>query len=161
MKKRHAWILVLLFAFAAWPAFADGTAAIAVAQPSDPLHDIINSVIPIVIAGLTAILAWISKTVKSWLSKAAADSKTSESSKFYALAFNLAGMAVKLAETKFGPDSGTGMKKRQEAVDWLRARLQAVDPKIKISDNDLNGFVDAAYHDVFAAVSPLAGGAGR
>lgn len=179
-KGRRGWwsvvfVLSLFFVFAsAWVAYAaatfsdpavnvgSGATVVLPAQvPSDPIHQIFNMLIPLILTGLTALLAWLSTAARNWISKVAASHDTGESSQFYSLAFNLAGMAVKYAETKFGADSAQGVKKKQEAANWLKQRLIAVDPTILAKtpnlDSLIDGLVDAAYHDVFEAVRPLAG----
>ena len=157
--------IALMWAGAAFadPSFTDpalnvasgATVVLPPTVPSDPFHEILNSIIPVLLAGLTALLAWVSKNIKTWIAQKASEANTSESAAWYVTAMNLAGIAVKYAETKFGKDTATGEKKRAEAVSWLKARLYSIDPKMKINDSDLAAFVDAAYHDVFVAVSPL------
>lgn len=147
-------VLVIFFVCPIVIGFAD-EAATTFVSTGDPFHDLLNALIPMILTAVTGLMAWLSKAAKAWIEHLTAASKTNESGAFYALAFNLAGMAVKYAETKFGPDSAQGLKKRDEAVAWLKTRLLAIDPKMIISETDLAAFVDAAYYDIFLAVSPL------
>lgn len=163
MKK---YFLALSAFLISSPAFADATVvAVPVQitpQPTDPLHLILNAAIPILVAGLTALLAWLSNNLKTWISQQASKANTAESAAWYATALNLAGIAVRFAESKFGPDTGNGAEKQKEASQWLKQRLIAIDPQIvdKTPNLDLliDGFIGAAYHDAFVAVSPLATG---
>lgn len=127
------------------------------------LDTLLQAVVPLLITALTGLLAWLGKKGATLIEKLAQKSHTGEYAAWYATAFNLAGIAVKFAETKYGPDSGTGEKKKAEAVSWLKARLVSLDPGILNTpnlDSLLNGLVDAAYNDLFVALRPLAPGQG-
>lgn len=117
-------------------------------------------IIATIMTALLGALTWLSKQASSFIKKKLEEVKTKENDKWYSMAFNLAGIAVKYAETKFGPDTATGQEKREEAIDWLMARLKAIDPNINshIDRKEVAAFVDAAYHDIFTALSPLAPG---
>ena len=126
-----------------------------VVQPTGNWWDTLAAaIVPLLIAALTALSAYLSSFVNRKLKEA----KTAEYSSWYGMALNLAGIAVRYAETSFGPDTQNGAKKKEAAINWLMARLKALDPKINehIDREDVAAFVDAAYHDVFVAVSPLA-----
>lgn len=118
------------------------------------VSELVKSIVPITISALTALIAYVS----SYVNRKIKEAKTTEYNKWYGMVLNLAGIAVKAAETKFGPDTQTGIEKKQHAVNWLMTRLGALDPKIDehIKRSDIEAFVDAAYHDAFVAVAPLA-----
>lgn len=169
--KKYGLGLMLLFSIALFCAigYADATftdpavnvasGATVVVPPTDTLHQILNTVLTLILSGLTAMVAWATPKIQTWIKQKASEANTKESNAWYGTALSLAGIAVRYAETKFGADTGTGMKKRQEAFDWFKARLLAIDPKMKIDDAALYGFIDAAYHSVFVALSPLGTGA--
>lgn len=115
------------------------------------------------VAGLTAILAWVTNNIKTFFAQKASEANTKESAAWYKTALFAAGMAVRYAESKFGPDTAKGQEKQKEAAGWLKERLVAIDPSIKTKmaagefDKLVDGLVGAAYHDAFEAVSPLGG----
>lgn len=159
MKK---YVLAFLMALATSPAFAAVTVVAATNQPAvavDPIHQILNAALPMLLAGLTALLAWISKNAKNWIAQQASKANTAESAAWYATALSLAGVAVRYAESKYGPDTGKGIEKQKEAAEWLKQRLVAIDPDILLKTPNLNtlidGFIGAAYQDAFELVSPL------
>lgn len=116
-----------------------------------------QGVVAMIVTALLAALTWLSHKAAEFFSKKIEDVRTSENTGWYAMAFSLAGIAVKYAETEYGPNTNEGEKKRELAINWLMDRLRALDPKIDshIKRDDVAAFIDAAYHDVFVAVSPL------
>ena len=134
-----------LFAMAiliAAPAFADGVSATVVAtDTSDPFHAALNTVIPLILTGLTAFFAWVSKHLRTWIKQKASEANTKESAAWYGTALMLAGIAVRAAESKYGPDTDRGQEKADMAADWLKNRLLAIDPKLKINDSDIRNDV--------------------
>lgn len=166
MKRTSFWISIL-WSFILMPsAFADQVqpvaaatattvSSIAVPAGSPWYATIIASLFPLLLAALTWLAGVASKFVASKLGEA----KTSESGKWYAMAFSLAGIAVRAAETNFGADTGKGAQKKAQATQWLKERLTAMDPTILTKTPNLDalisGFIDAAYQDAFTAVVPL------
>lgn len=165
MKKHLALLfslLVLSFAavgFAADATFTD-TAAVTLNQEPAPVNQLLSAVLAAIIAGATALLGWVSKNIKTWVAQKASEANTKESAAWYGTAFMLAGIAVRFAETKFGPDSGSGKEKKRAAVEWLSDRVRAIDKtffeKTPNADRMIESFIDAAYAEAFNIVSPLA-----
>lgn len=160
MKKRAVMFLFMLAA-ALSPvlAFAEEVAANPMPAIEVPAghwwSGIVSWLVPMLITALITVSGFVSKFINTKL----AEARTSESGKWYGTAFNLAGIAVRAAETYFGPDTGTGVKKKEQARQWLKERLIAIDPSILTKtpnlDSLLSGFIDAAYHDAFVAIAPL------
>lgn len=65
----------------------------------------------------------------------------------------LAGVAVRYAETKFGPDTGRGREKEQIAVDFLVKQIKGLNRQVA------ENFVKAAYSAAFTNIAPLGAGA--
>lgn len=65
----------------------------------------------------------------------------------------LAGVAVRFAETQFGPNTGTGAEKQKVAVDFLCQQIKGLNRTVA------EQFVKAAYQAVFANLAPLETGA--
>lgn len=162
MKKRalvlaSVWSLVFVSL-----AFADPntTAPTITLPPNAPWYaQIIATIFATIFPALMGALIWLSSRISQFVSTKLADVKTAEQGKWYSAAFLLAGMAVRAAETQFGPDTAKGEEKKRKASQWLIDRLVAQDPNfLKKNPNaqDLvNGLIDAAYHDAFVAVAPL------
>lgn len=110
-------------------------------------------------AGLTALLAWLSNNAKNWVKQKASEANTKESAAWYATALYLAGIAVRFAYDKYGPETAKAEELRKEAARFLKDRLIAIDKDIVLKnpqlDSLIDGFVRAAYTDVFKVVSPL------
>lgn len=158
MKHRIVHLLALMSVFVAMPAFADTATAIVSPEPADPFHMVLNSVVPAILTALAAFVAWVSKHLKTWIVQKASEANTKESAAWYGTALMLAGIAVRAAEAKYGPDTDRGQEKADMAADWLKNRLLAIDPKLKIKDSDIRGFVHAAYAEAFGLVTPLVSG---
>lgn len=169
MKKQYAVWLILAIVLA-WGgiAFADasfadpavtvaagGTVVMPASSPIIPegkwYSGILAGILSLILGGMTWLSANASRLVNSKLTEV----KTKEANAWYSMALNLAGIAVRYAETQFGADTATGAKKRELAVDWLMARMKSIDPKGTIDRANVAAFVDAAYHDAFNAVAPL------
>lgn len=60
-----------------------------------------------------------------------------------------ASAAVHYAEAKFGPDSASGIKKEQEAVEFIRKNVKG------LSEDDARKWVKAAYSAISTGLSPL------
>lgn len=110
--------------------------------------------------GLTALLAWLSNNAKKWVQQKASEANTKESAAWYATALYLAGIAVRFAYDKYGPETAKAHELRKEAARFLKDRLIAIDKDIVLKnpqlDSLIDGFVRAAYTDFFKVVSPLA-----
>jgi len=164
MKKQFYILFGIMFAVAMCAAYGwadavstfSGATVVPAETATDPFHQILNAIVPLILTGLAALVAWATSNIQTWIKQTASKANTTESAAWYATALSLAGIAVKAAETKFGAETGKGQEKVEDATQWLKARLLTIDPKMKIRDEDLKGFVDAAYHDIFKAVSPLA-----
>lgn len=155
------WLFLFTMALPVVVAFADGATptieapAIAVPPGAPWWASMLAAIVPLLLGALTALSAYVS----SFVNRKIKEVKTSEYNQWYGMVLNLAGIAVRYAETNFGPDTGKGNDKKQLAIDWLMSRLKALDPKISehIDRSQIAAFVDAAYHDVFVALRPLAG----
>lgn len=150
-------------------AFADESAAIATVPviPAEPGHwwsGLLSTILAAVLAGLTALITWMSNNAKKWIQQKASEQNTKESAAWYATALYLAGIAVKFAYDKYGPDTSKASDLRREASNFLKARLIAIDKEILMKnpnlDSLIDGFISAAYTDVFKVVSPLASAPG-
>ena len=143
----------------------------AVNSPATPTTDadgghwwsgLLATVLAAVAAGLTALITWMSNNVKTWIQQKASEQNTKESAAWYATALYLAGIAVRYAHDKYGPDTSKGDELRREAAKFLKERLVAIDKDIIVKnpsiDSLIDGFVRAAYTEAFKAVSPLAPG---
>ena len=149
-------MLMPLLAFADdIPVVAANVSTIAVPEGSPWYATIIAAIFP----ALMGALIWLSGRISQYVASKLAEVKTAEAGKWYAGAFILAGMAVRAAESSFGPDTATGAAKKEKATQWLIDRLVAQD-KDFIKKNPgfkdlVGGLIDAAYHDAFVAVAPL------
>ena len=161
MKKLLASLTIFLVTTPAWADVAGHMNAagefIASPMPAPTGNwwdSLVVAIVPLLLGALTALSAYLSSLVNGKIKEI----KTKEYSQWYGMALNLAGIAVRYAETSFGPDTATGAKKKEIAVNWLMDRLKALDPKINehIDRSQVAAFVDAAYHDAFTALSPLA-----
>ena len=152
-----ALIFMPLVAFAEDAAVVATTVSSIAVPPGSPWY---ASIIAAIFPALMAALIWLSARVSSFIATKLNEAKTSEQGKWYSMALGLAGLAVRMAETKYGPNTATGKEKKADAVNWLKERLAAVDPtflsKNPNAESLIAGLVDAAYHDAFVAVSPLA-----
>lgn len=153
-------MLVWLTSLLALPLWAAEETAITVSSiatpPGSPWYaTLIASIFPILLGALT----WLSGRISMFVATKLREAKTSEQGKWYSMAFVLAGMAVRAAETSFGPDTQTGAEKKAKAKAWLKDRLVAIDPTIVDKtpnlDSLIEGLVNAAYQDAFTALSPL------
>lgn len=122
---------------------------------------LLSTVLAAVLAGLTALITWMSNNLKTWIQQKASEQSTKESAAWYATALYLARIGIGYAKDKVGPDSTKGTEIKLEALKWLKARLAALDKDILDPrknpniDDTLMGFIGAAYSLPFEAVSPL------
>lgn len=144
MKKRWFILLGTLTAVAMLTAigWAD------VATFSDPVVDsgksgggmtgFLTPIVEMVLAGLGALMAMGAR----FLTLKMQGSKTRNILRF-------ASAAVHYAEAKFGPDTASGIKKEQEAVEFLRKNING------LSEDDARKWVKAAYGAVTTGLGPL------
>jgi len=162
MYKIKSWFIFGMMLFIPVLAFAEeatvtatNVSTIAV-PPGSPWY---ASIIAAIFPALMAALIWLSSRASQFIATKLAEVKTAEQGKWYAGAFILAGMAVRAAETQYGPDTAKGADKKTQAVQWLKDRLVAQDAdflkKNPNAESLVKGLVDAAYHDAFVAVAPL------
>ena len=168
MKKRvrflGTWLVLFAFFTPLSFAIADPITPVISADGGHWWSGLLATVLSAVAAALTALLAWLSNNAKTWIQQKASEQNTKESAAWYATAIYLAGIAVKFAYDKFGPDTEKAADLRKEAATFLKARLVAIDKDIIIKnpalDSLIDGLVSAAYTDIFKVVSPLASGPG-
>lgn len=97
---------------------------------------------PIVTSAIVTLIAFIIKYV---IEKTKATNN--------AAIITLAGTAVRYVETHFGPDTGTGIQKEQQAVDFLCSKFKWL-PR-----DEAMKFIKAAYQAIFTNIAPLEPGA--
>lgn len=106
------------------------------------IKELINGLGPLLTAGLVALIGFAIKYVVERI-------RSSNN----ATMLMLAGVAVRYAETHFGPNTGTGLQKQQVAVDFLVQQIKGLNRSVA------EQFVKAAYQAVFTSISPLETGA--
>ena len=165
MKKRPMMFLLAAFALA-WPVvlFAEEAANTIPVVPVPQGHwwsGLASTVITAAIAGLTALIAWLTNNIKSYFKQKASEANTKESAAWYGTAVFLARMAVNAAKNKLGPGTATQDQVVDKAVKFLKDRLAAIDkdildpvknPKL---DELLEGLVLSVYNLPFEVSAPL------
>jgi len=108
---------------------------------SQTIQVMIPVIVPVIVSGVVAGLGWLGKQVFTFLANKIRESNTK-------LDDYLAGLAVRWAEDKFG--SGKGQEKLDAAKEWL-----IKSSKSKISDEQAEALVRAAYQSVFGNIGRL------
>lgn len=144
MKKR--WFILLgslatvaILASLGWAdsaTFADPS--VEAAKSGGGMTGFLTPIVEMVLAGLGALMAMGAR----FLTLKMQGSKTRNILRF-------ASAAVHYAEAKFGPDTATGIKKEQEAVEFLRKNIKG------LSEEDARKWVKAAYGAVTTGLGPL------
>lgn len=122
---------------------------------------LLSTVLAALAAGLTALIGWVSKNAKDWISQKASEQSTKESAAWYMTAIYFAKIAVNFAKNKYGSGTPVQADIVAAAKKWLRDRLSALDPDIldpkKNPDLDgiLEGLILAVYNLPFEVASPL------
>jgi len=107
---------------------------------------IVTQVAPIVIAGLAAVLGWLGKKSGDLITNLVKNSRTQRDDYY-------AGIAVKFAEDKFGPDTQKGREKLIEAAMMINKLSNGRIPLDKAET-----LARAAYVDFVNALKPLKNG---
>lgn len=123
---------------------------------------LLSTVLSALIAGLTALIAWMGRNAKQWVAQKASEASTKESAAWYSTAMYLAGIAVRFAYDKYGKDETKNEHFIKDASDYLLDRLRAIDKDIadpvknpRMREN-IEGLVRAARAELFNTLSPLA-----
>ncbi|NCB27320.1 MAG: hypothetical protein EOM62_17990 [Bacteroidia bacterium] len=102
--------------------------------------------IPVVLPFILGGIVWL---LKKGIDLLAAKIKESETK----VDDYLLGVAVKFAEDKFGPDTGTGPEKLSEACDYIEEVTKG-----KLKADTIEPLVRAKYVEIFGALSKLKNG---
>jgi len=124
------------YGFAADATFSDP--AVVVAGNGGGVTGFLTPIVEVVLGGLGLLIAAGVRFIMEKLQ----GSKTRN-------VLRLAAAGVHYAESKFGADTATGIKKEQEAVDFLKSHIKG------LSDESARRWVKAAYGAISAGVAPL------
>jgi hypothetical protein len=97
---------------------------------------ILTAIIPLMALGATSLGKWFQAL------------QTSDKAQKYATIFNLATVGVKMAEAQYGPNTGKGVEKEKEAVQFLMTHVPG------LQQAAAQDFVQAAYTDIFTILTP-------
>ena len=143
MKKWGVLFVLGVLIFLPVAVFAADSVGVSVQVPAWQ-----EALMGLIMTAITALLGFATKAVITWENGLV----TGKHAAWVNTAMGLAGAGVRMAEAKFGPNTDTGIKKREDAVNFIMANLKGV------SQAQAQQFVDAAYADAFLVAAPLVSG---